>query len=350
MKTSMITLLLTIISIILSACGSDTGSKDSGDRPVAVTIVPVVKAKPEKVIHASGILRNRYEIKMAFPTGGIIDRINVNEGDRVQANYVLADLVKTEFRAYLAQAKSGYDKAVRDEARAKGLYLDSVVTREQFDNVKTALTVAKANLKLARFNLNYASLRASAPGTVLKVLNEENEVVGPGSPVLIIGLDQSRWMIRTGLSDRTVLQVHNGDPVQVSFDPYPGVEFTGTVDAVSGIADPASGLFEVEILINDQGKRLYSGFVGKVRIFPQTAMVLDRIPLQALAEADGAEGTVYMPSADRSQAEKRIIHIAVFDSQYIYADTGLEDVKELFGAGVKYLSDGRAVRVIEGAN
>ena len=148
------------------------------------------------------------------------------------------------------KAKMERDKAERDLKRVQNLYRDSVATLEQFQDATTGYEVAKSALAIAKFNWQYASIYAPANGKILKRFAEANELVSPGTPVLLMRNAQDGWVVKAGLADRDVVQVSIGDTARLSFDAYPRRLFSATVSEISGTASPMTGTYEVEMRVD----------------------------------------------------------------------------------------------------
>ena len=133
------------------------------ENKAVVTPVKTELSKRELIrrpVSTSGILAPVSQIKLSFKTGGIIEKIYVDEGSQVRKGQLLAQLDMREIEAQFNQAKSAYEKAQRDFKRAEKLYEDSVATKEQFQNAQTGLDMAKAGYEVAAFNYKYSSINA----------------------------------------------------------------------------------------------------------------------------------------------------------------------------------------------
>ena len=102
------------------------------------------------------------------------------------------------------------DKARRDLERGRRLRVDEVATEEQVENLTTAYNVARANLRTARFNAQFARIEAPADGIVFERLVEGGELVQPGQPVVVLGATGSGWVVRIGLADRDAVRIEPG--------------------------------------------------------------------------------------------------------------------------------------------
>ena len=154
---------------MLSACqDKQTISISVNSDTIPVRIIPVQEEVLQEKVEASGQFTTEDETFLAFKIGGVIQQVLVREGDYVQEGQLLATLNPAEIQAQVDQAETALEKAKRDFKRAENLYLDSVATLEQFQNSKTALSIATQQLQIAAFNRQYAAIRASSKGVVLK--------------------------------------------------------------------------------------------------------------------------------------------------------------------------------------
>lgn len=310
-----------------------------------VKVAPVSRKAISMPVHSAGILSSSEEMKLSFKTGGIISRINVNEGDRVKKGQTLAILDLSEVNSSVNQARNAFEKAQRDFTRAENLYRDSVATLEMKQNAATALDVAKSVYETAQFNLMHSTIVAPDNGVILKQLARQNELISSGYPVFLFGTSGKYWKVKTGLSDRDMLKVHAGDSATVTFDAYPGEKFPASVDQVSGMADPYTGTYETEVLIRDKGLKLASGFVAGVDIFPSAKKQYTLVPVGSIVEADGHEGYIFVVS-DSLRVRKIRIRIEGMPEEYVAVNGIPDSISSVVSEGTAYLKDGMKVEVI----
>jgi RND family efflux transporter MFP subunit len=302
-----------------------------------------VLARP---IVATGTVAPADVVALGFNIGGVIDRIAVDAGDGVRAGQTLAALDLREIDASLAKARSGAAKAERDLDRARRLYADSVVTLAQHQDAETAAELARADLESAAFNRRYAVIVAPAGGVVLRRAAEPGENISAGATVLVVGTHGAGRgnKLEIGLADRDAVSVRKGDPALARFDALPGREFAGRVTRIGAAADPVTGTYEVEIALDDAGA-LAAGLVGRAEIRPARGAPARLIPIEAVLEADGADATVYILSADGKRAERRRVSIAFIEGSRVAVSGGLQGTSRVLTDGAAYLDDGAAVRV-----
>jgi len=338
-------ILITLIVIISAGCRNSTEEIIS----IEINRVRVAKVTESVIslpVHSTGTLVSSEELKLSFKTGGIVSKIYVKEGSRVKKGDLLAALNLSEINATAEQAKSGYEKALRDYKRAENLFRDSVATLEQKENAATALNVAKSTLNIVQFNLNHSTIIAPDNGVVLKQFIKANELVSSGYPVLLFGSSGRYWKVKTALSDKDIVKINPGDSAIVSFDAYPGVKFTAVVDQVGEMSNPFTGTYEIELLLGGSVYRLVSGFVAGVDLFPSTKNSFSMIPIGSLVEADGQQGYIYVVT-DSTTVQKVKINIETIIDTMVAVNGIPEGFTEVVSEGTAYLKNGMKVEVIK---
>ncbi len=335
--------ILAVSLLLIMSCVREKEER-SLNEATYVKVETVEKSKVIFPVFTTGKLSSKTEINLSFKTGGIISSLSVAEGESVESGHLLARLDMTEISAQAEQAKLAYEKSNRDYQRVQNLYKDSVATLENLQDSKTALEVARANMEIAGFNLNYSSIKAPFNGKVLRKLAEENEIVGPGQPVLIFSSTEADWVLKASLSDRDIVNIELGDSALVSFDAIPEKTFHAEVVELGQAADPYTGTYEVELKVNNMGQKMMSGLIGKARIFPSIWIECLNIPVDALFDASGLSGYVFVLQDDT--AYKRKIQVSGI-AERLCVLSGLSEGEKVIVDGVNYIKSGDKVVVAE---
>jgi RND family efflux transporter MFP subunit len=335
---------------LLAACGGEPSPPATANGSSApVRTAPAESAAVGAGVRAVGILGPRDELRLSFKSGGVVERVSVDVGDRVRAGQVLAVLKRTEVDAAVAQAAEAVEKSRRDLERARQLRADEVATQEQVEDLTTAYNVARSNLEAAQFNARFASIVAPADGVVLQRLAKASELVQGGQPVLVLGATGEGWVVRTALADRDAVRVNLGDEAEVSFDAFPGRRFAGRVTRIGSSADPYTGTFEVEIEVVPDGARFARGLVAKVELALGAGGEASQtvVPVTALVEANGPAAIVYV--LDAGVARRRTVTVGPIVGERVVVIAGLDPGEQVVTDGAAWLSDGRPVHVVPDA-
>ncbi len=335
------------IVLVIAACSGAAGKSLPADRETAalVRVAPVTEATITPPVIATGVLGPKEEIALGFKIGGVIARVRVDPGASVTAGDTLAALDLSEIDAAVARAQSAAENADRDLARAKRLYVDSVVTLAQLQDAETGATAAQSDLATARFNRRYALIVAPASGVILRRDKEPGELVAPGAPVLVLGSSARGAVLRAGLADRDVVRVRLGDSAIVRFDALPDRQITGRVSEIAAAADPMTGTYRVEVRL-PATVGLASGLVGRVEILTRATRPVLLVPLDALLEADNDRATLFVWT--NGHAARRAVQIAFLAGDRAAVSSGLTAGEQVITEGAAYLRDGERVAVREG--
>jgi membrane fusion protein, multidrug efflux system len=338
--------ILFILMILLSVgCKSRNVKSIPATLPL-VKVAAVTSTEISIPVHSTGALVSSEELKLSFKTGGIVAGIYVKEGEHVKKGELLASINLSEVNSNAEQAKNAFDKALRDYNRAENLYRDSVATLEQKQNAATALNMARSTLDIVQFNLAHSRIIAPDNGLILKQLVKQNEMVSSGYPVFLFGSSGKFWKVRSGLSDKDVVKVNQGDSAVVSFDAYPGVKFSAIVDLIGEISNPFTGTYETELLLKTSNFRLASGFVAGVEIYPASKRLFSFVPVGSIVEADGLQGYIYILK-DKDIVQKVKIEIENFMDSMVAVKGIPAGTSEVVSEGAAYLRDGVNVIVVK---
>lgn len=337
------------IALVVASCATKTDerTKLNNGNVVTVKVATVEEKEIEGTLRTSGLLFTDNEARMAFKIGGLIDKINVREGDNVKKGQLLAVLKGSEIDAQYEQAILAKEKAQRDYERAAKLFKDEVATKEQLENAKTALDVATKTVEMVAFNRQYAEIRAKSDGFVLRKLANEGEIVGVGTPVLVVSekSPSSGWMLRAGLSDKDWVEVAPGQKATVQLDAYPGRIFQGEVIRKSQAADQGTGSFQVEIGIAFADETPAVGMFGKAEIKKSGKEKYPVIPYQAMIEAYGNTAYVMVPTSATTVA-KLPVTIHSFNKEDVFIKSGLSAGDKIVITNAPFLNDNSVVNIL----
>jgi RND family efflux transporter MFP subunit len=313
--------------------------------PVPVKVTEVLSRNYYYIVRSAGRLSTSKEQKLSFKTGGIIRNIFVTEGQSVNRGDLLASLDLSEIHSQVNQAKDALDKAERDYKRVLNLYNDSVATLEQLQNANTMLQISKSNYDIAFFNLQHSSITAPSRGKILKILMEENEMAGPGYPVILFGSTEGHWIVRISVTDRDRVNLTLNDTASVRLDAFASKTFKARISELSDMADPFTGTFEVELTLEDIGKlTLLTGMIARVEIYANNSRQLLALPVESLFQASGDTGYVY--EVVNGKPVKKAVALYEIGQNEVLVSSGLKPGSYVVSDNVNALSDSANIIIL----
>jgi RND family efflux transporter MFP subunit len=346
--------LLLFLALTALACTSAEAAAPpaSASPPPVVRVAPVETANAPPV-RAVGTLAGKSEMRLSFKNGGTVEHLLVEAGTRVRRGQLLASLNQTEITSQLAQAQAAERKAELDFGRAERLWHDHAVPQATYDDARTALDVAQSSVAIASYNHRVAAIVAPEDGVIEQRLAEVNELVGPGQPIYTLRSARKGMVLRVGLTDRDLPQVHLGTMAHVHFGSIPTTTFSGTVTEIAIAASPRSGTFEVEIKLEPSDARLLPGLIGNAEL-DRSAPQLSWVPVEALFEQNGRAASVFALASEstsdsrpgtRPIVAKRPVQVAYLEGSRAGISDGLQGVTRVVTDGVASCEAGAAVQL-----
>jgi HlyD family secretion protein len=318
----------------------------------------VVREDLTTVVSASGEIKPKTYVNIGANAFGKITHLYVKEGDQVkkgqllvqlenvqssadvsaneaalqaaQTDAVAADASMKTSQADLLRAKADYDRNKLDWDRAQNLYKDGLISKSDFDSRQNAWATADAGLtqaqarvaqaqaqkdsadkhvtqnqaNLTRVNdvLQKTSYNAPYDGVVtnLPVREGESVVIGiqnaMGSTLMTIA-DMSVITAEVKVDETDIVNVHLGQPAEITIDAIPKKIFHGAVSEIgdnaivrsSGVSTSQQSTaseeakdFKVVVTLNDPPVDLRPGLSTTAKITTAMRSNALSVPIQAL--------------------------------------------------------------------
>ena len=302
-----------------------------------------------------GVVRPRHETDLGFRVAGKIVERRVDAGDRVHKGDLVARLDTTDLQlqvesaeAELAAATSNLTQAASDERRYAGLRSNGFAATADYDRKKAARDEAdgrakraRRTLELARNQLEYGELRASADGVVTAVLAEAGQVVAVGQAVARIAQSDEREALvalpETWLADAPEATA----AVRLwSQDNRP---YRATLRELSPQADAATRTYAARFRIEQAGEEAAFGMTATVTLTRREQVAAAQVPLAAIINR-GEGPHVYVVDPATETLEARPVTVATFGSRTAAVTDGIADGETIVTLGVQKLEAGRKVR------
>ena len=332
---------------LLAGCGNDTAKEP----PPPVVRTMALSAAGASEADYSGIVRARYETKLAFQVGGQILSRNVSLGAHVHAGDVLMVINARDIQqqanaagAGVASARAQLDLARANRARYEELYAAQAISEAMLDQYRTNERAAEAAYRQALAQntqssnaLGYTNLIAGADGVISGIAAEEGQVVAAGQTVMTLTQDGERE-IEIAVPESRLAEVSIGMPAAVSLWANHAA-LTGTVREIAPVADAAGGTYAVRIALADAPADLPLGMTAHVRLgaSDEAGVVL---PLSAIYQT-GDTAEVFV--VEDGIVHLRPVTVTAFRDNDVVA-AGLPQDAVVVTAGIHRLHDGEAVR------
>lgn len=250
MKKSIKNSLLSVGLLLLLGVGFYIYRANNQQRPEDFyKFAPVTRGNIEQAVSANGTINPVTLVSVGTQVTGRVSKLYVDFNDKVEEGQLLLELEDILFVAQIEQSKgnvrnaeAALELAKANEGRARSLYEQEYVSRQELDQAVQALKSAQAQLATVRAqllrdqtNYNFSIIRSPVSGTVIdrQVDVGQTVVASFQTPTLIkIAQDLSKMQIDTSFAEADIGNIKVGQVAKFTVDAFPNLNFEGLVKQI----------------------------------------------------------------------------------------------------------------------
>ncbi len=277
-----------------------------------------------------------------------IKEIFVDEGMRVskgQKLVVLDDVNTSSYETQVANAKANLENVQLNYDRAVELLKIGGGTQQNVDQMQLQLTNARntlANAERTLRNVRENTVLISPISGVVTARNYDPGDMTGTLPVLTVARVQPVKIV-INISESELSKVSKGMPAQVTFDTYPGEEFSGTITMVAPTVDVNSRTFGAEVTVQNPDSRILPGMFGRVKLNLGTAEHVVVPDLAVVKQPGSGNHYVYVYKDGKVCYNKVELGQRLGDAYELLS--GVEPGAQVVVSGQAKLADGASVKV-----
>jgi RND family efflux transporter MFP subunit len=244
---------------------SRAATVDAGPR---VSVVSVEESPRERVISLLGEARPFVSATLYAKVSGYLKEINVDKGDQVKADQVLAVIESPELdHQYLALVADAKNKRLNAQ-RARTLAQRDMISKQDADTAEADADVAESTVRSMAAQKAYEVIHAPFAGMVVA------RYADPGALVQNAATSQTSTLPLVTVAQTNLLRVyvypdqhdahfiHVNDPVEITPPERPELRLKATITRIAGQLDTHTRTMLTEIdFENSSGVILPGGFV-----------------------------------------------------------------------------------------
>lgn len=339
-RVFLIAFLLLLGGIILQRLFFSEKAVQETATAVAVEVAPVRVLDMNDYRYFNGTLRPNAQFMITSKVGGLLEKLTVGVGDRVEKGQLIAQVEDDEIaqeviriraqlavaQAQLSEATASAQVAERDFQRSKQLLERKIASEAEYDMALTRVTAsrarlsvaksqldqAQAGLKAAQLRLSYTKIYADWPDedyqrVVGQRFVDEGTLLRPSEPMVqVIALQPITAQLT--ITERDYGRLEIGQAVTLTTAAHPEREFPGTIQRISPQFNELSRQALMEVQIPNENGDLKPGMFGRARILFDRAAHATAIPSEALIERQNKTG-VFLVEEQDGQAIARFVPV-----------------------------------------
>jgi membrane fusion protein (multidrug efflux system) len=351
--------LVLVASLVICISCKKRESKPVEEKVFNVHIQDVVKKPLKPFIESIGTLNPFEEVTVSAEVEGVLRSVKVEEGAQISKGMLLAAIDDSDYglevkraEAALRQAEATLENTKLEFKRKEALFKEELVTKQQYDDVATRLSLADAEVERARASLALARLKLSKTkiiSPIACVIKEKKVSAGDfvknGTPLFVI-IQPNPLKLRFTVPEKEVGRLKINQEVALKVDGFPGSEFKGRVNIVFPNVEEKTRTLQVEALVPNNNGILKPGLFAKVVLYTASERDTIVVPVTALLyEADKVK--VFIITGDRAQ--ERDVKLGSKYGEFMEIVEGVKEGEKIVAIGQQNLSGGSKVSIQQAA-
>lgn len=335
------------LALIEAAISSAEGDKNL---PL-VTVFKVNKQKFEHHIDLQGDVTTRQNVLVYPEMPGLLVKVNVIDGQKVQKGQLLAVIEDGGMSSQLAQMETQLALAKTTFERQEKLWKQKIGSEIQYLQAKASYEAQESAVVQMRSQLKKFRITAPFTGIVDDVIREQGTVVspGPGSEIFRI-INLSDMYLEVSVPETHIANITVGKAVDIYF-PILDLKVKSKVRQTGNFINPNNRSYKVEIEVPNKNGAIKPNMTARVAINDYTNEEAILIPQSVISE--NSEGEQYafvvseVDSDNLAQAAKNIIKTGKTQGDYVEVLSGITQGMSVIQEGARSVKDGQKVQILK---
>lgn len=307
-------------------------------------LVGVKVLAPETFEHFFEVNGNIEAVEMANVSpeqGGLIQRINVKEGDLVKKGQVLAVFNTEVFQKNMDEIESALELAQTVFQRQSKLWEQKIGSEIQFLQAKNQVESLEKKKKTLQAQMAMSTVRAPFDGVVDVVRQKEGELAAPGMPLLTV-VNMGQMKVKADVSENYAKAIKTGQSIEVNFPSF-GIKTTAPISNVGSIINAANRSFSVEVRVSNSDRVLKPNGVATLRI--KDFEVKEALVVPAITVGKDANGSFVFVVNGESKAVKTYVTTDRSSDGQTLITSGLKAGDRVVVEGYNEVANGNLVQI-----
>lgn len=329
-------LLLLFFSLAITGCKNHNQTMGPEAIPVKVS---VMETSPFGVEHNYvGIIEESFSTTLSFETAGNVQHMYVKEGSRVGKGDLIATLNESTAQNAYNAARATLERAEDGYRRAEPLYKNGSLAEIKWVEVQTTLVQAQSMADISKKNLQDCKLYAPISGVISSLDLEQGMNVIPYQPLAKL-VDINKLCVKVSIPENEIAAINVGQKAQIIVSALYNAVFTGKIIEKGIQAEILSHCYNIKIELENAGKNLLPGMVGKVLIESSDTLKSGfKVPVYAVQLSN--EGSRFVWVSEKGKAARHNITVGDLTDEDVIISSGLKQGDSVITEGWQKLSEG----------
>lgn len=353
-----------------ASAGRNAGSARPGfggsAEPTPVRVADVVTGDFPVYYKALGTVTAINTVNVRSRVAGELVKVNFQEGQRVKAGDLLAEIDPRSYEIALQQAQGTLEQnqaqlknAQIDLQRYKGLFAEDSIARQTLDTQQAlvgqyqgTIQTNQAAVNDAKLNLDFTRIRAPIAGRLgLRQLDIGNLVAANDTSALVVITQVQPITVAFTLpeSELTPVLAHYRSGAKLTVEAWDRgdtrKQATGVLGSLDNQIDTTTGTLKFKARFDNQDEALFPNQFVNVRLLSDTLKGVVLVPSAAVQY--GVDGTFVYAMDGNDKVKIRQLKVGPTDGTNTVVEQGLAQGDRVVLEGTDRLRDGSRVEVVD---
>jgi len=328
-----------------SANAADAKKNDEkkDEEAIPVEVMTINAGDISSFLFFGASIETEEEVDVYPQVTGIIRKILVEEADEVRKGQVLLELDDDEYRLRAEAAKVSYEQGLSEYNRAKAIHEKNLTSQNEFETARFNMEKARIEYEQAALTLERSKIQAPIPGVVAERFIKLGDRILTSSKLFHL-VNHSKMIATVHVPAKEAQRCQLNQPVVVTNDYLPDLEFSGWIKRIAPVVNPTSGTVKVTIGLRGAQRSLKAGMFVNVHIITGTHEDVPLVPKNALVY-DGEDKFIYKVQGD-SLANRIKLKIGFADNHHVEPLNDIDVGDRIIVVGQSALKDKTRIKIV----
>ncbi|WP_299789627.1 efflux RND transporter periplasmic adaptor subunit [uncultured Shewanella sp.] len=331
-----------LLAAVLSACGAEEEVKEEEKYAVPVETTTVIQGDVSSFYSTTATLEAPQEANVVTRISGLIESIEVEEGDRVTKGQLLAVIDAKRQKFELARSQAEVEIIEQELNRLKKMNNKEFFSADSMAKLEYNLQAAIAKRDLAALQVQESLVRSPIDGVIATRFVKAGNMAKEFDELFYV-VDQDELYGIVHLPEQQLQSLRLGQDAQIFANKHTDETVHAKVLRISPVVDAQSGTFKVTLSVPNQNATLKAGMFTRVELRYDTHNNVITVPYNAVVNQDN-EFALYVIDGDN--ATRRAVSLGYREADTVEIVDGLQPGEQIVIRGHQNLKDQSLVEVI----
>jgi len=316
--------------------------------PTSVEVTSAQRVQWQPRVSAVGTLTASEGIDVSNEVEGIVEKIHITSGQQVKAGDLLVSLNDDVEQADLVSFKAQEDLARSLFKRNQDMWKKKTISETDYDNARSNLKVAQANVMQTKARIAKKSIRAPFTG-VLGIRHISTGQYLPPGTMMVSLQDYTQLYTDFAVAEKYFPDVTAGLEVEFRVSAYADRSFIGQVQAVDAKVNEATRNISVRAQLANEDNLLRPGMYADIDLMLDRPADVIVVPATAIVYSSFGNALFVVEDDDKGGKTARRVQVTTGEQRgdQVAISDGLNGGEQVVQAGVSKLRNNIPVTITE---